>query len=54
MSKKEDVPKNVKKLVDYINDQENPNEFMNTLFLISKPRFNDFTNSHKESKISVS
>lgn len=52
-TKENPVPKNIQKLADYINQQEEPYYFMNLLLAFCKPSTDDITNRNKESQISV-
>lgn len=51
---KEELPTNIKTLSNYINQQDNPREFMDLLFLICKPSADRLPDSCQEAQIGVS
>lgn len=44
---------NIQQLTAYINSQEDPQKFMQALFLFCKPCTDDFSNGQKEMKVGI-
>ena len=47
------VPKNIQRLADYINQQENPERFMKALFSFCKPCPNNLADRREKVKIRI-